>query len=120
MSDQVFVRRAVIKNFDVRGGLDEDFGMGGENAGRRRAGRKTKESPAIQRGTVWRFRLAMVLGRSINECCHARGYFLSAVQADARRRCHQTPIFPAALWKSELPACVKATQDRLVDMVAQT
>jgi hypothetical protein len=27
MRDQVFVRRAVIKNFDVLGGLDEDPGV---------------------------------------------------------------------------------------------
>jgi hypothetical protein len=33
MGDQVFVRRTVIENFDVGGGLEEDFGMGSGEGG---------------------------------------------------------------------------------------
>ena len=43
MSDQVLVRRAVVQNFDVRGGLDEDFGVGAER-GRAEQAAKQKES----------------------------------------------------------------------------
>ena len=46
MGDQVFVRRAVVENFDVRGGLNEDFGMRrGESGDAEQAG-KQKESRA--------------------------------------------------------------------------
>jgi hypothetical protein len=44
MRDQVFVRRAVIENFDVRRGLDEDFRMAGGERGRAEQAEKQAES----------------------------------------------------------------------------
>jgi hypothetical protein len=35
MSDQVLVSGAVVENFDMRGGLDEDLGMARGERGRR-------------------------------------------------------------------------------------
>ena len=43
MRDQVFMRRAVVKNFNVGGRLDEDFGMSCER-GRAQQATKEKES----------------------------------------------------------------------------
>jgi hypothetical protein len=44
MSDQVFMRGAVIENFDVRGGLEEDLGMGSGEGGGAREAEKQRES----------------------------------------------------------------------------
>ena len=61
MRDQVFMRGAVIENFDVRGGLDEDFGVRAAKTGAQ-AKPKNKRSPATSAGLVCKFLLPMVLG----------------------------------------------------------